>query len=48
MAISIHGVYENPTKSPWNFEKYQSGLERRMMAYWLALAGVLFAAIKYL
>ena len=25
-----------------------AGLERRMMAYWLALAGVLFAAIKYL
>jgi hypothetical protein len=31
MAISIHGVYENPQKSPWNFEKYQSDLERRMM-----------------
>ena len=31
MAISIHGIYENPTKSPWNFEKYQSDLERRMM-----------------
>ena len=31
MAISIHGIYEKPTKSPWNFEKYQSDLERRMM-----------------
>ncbi|PIX49506.1 MAG: hypothetical protein COZ06_15880, partial [Armatimonadetes bacterium CG_4_10_14_3_um_filter_66_18] len=31
MAISIHGQYDNPTKSPWNFEKYQSDLERRMM-----------------
>ena len=31
MAISIHGIYENPKKSPWNFEKYQSDLERRMM-----------------
>lgn len=31
MAISIHGTYENPKKSPWSFEKYQSDLERRMM-----------------
>lgn len=31
MAISIHGQLENPTKSPWSFEKYQSDLERRMM-----------------
>ncbi|HEX4966820.1 MAG TPA: TnsA endonuclease N-terminal domain-containing protein [Thermoanaerobaculia bacterium] len=31
MAISIHGQYANPKKSPWNFEKYQSDLERRMM-----------------
>ena len=27
MAISIHGQYANPKKSPWNFEKYQSDLE---------------------
>ena len=31
MAISIHGVYETPKKSPWNFERFQSDLERRMM-----------------
>jgi len=31
MAISIHGQYANPKKSPWNYEKYQSDLERRMM-----------------
>ena len=31
MAISIRGNYENPRKSPWNFEKYDSDLERRMM-----------------
>ena len=31
MAISIRGTYENPLKSPWNFEKYHSDLERRMM-----------------
>lgn len=31
MAISIRGNYENPRKSPWNFEKYDSHLERRMM-----------------
>lgn len=31
MAISVHGQYKNPTKSPWNFEKYQSDMERRMM-----------------
>ena len=31
MAISIHGKYENPKKSPWNFENYDSDLERRMM-----------------
>jgi 3-deoxy-manno-octulosonate cytidylyltransferase (CMP-KDO synthetase) len=31
MAISIHGQYANPKKSPWSFEKYQSDLERRMM-----------------
>jgi hypothetical protein len=32
MAISIHGEYQNPAKSPWNFEKFQSDLERRMMS----------------
>jgi hypothetical protein len=31
MAISIRGDYQNPKKSPWNFEKFQSDLERRMM-----------------
>ena len=31
MEISKHGTYENATKSPWNFEKYQSDMERRMM-----------------
>lgn len=31
MAISRRGHYENPRKSPWNFEKYDSDLERRMM-----------------
>jgi len=31
MAISKHGTFENPKKSPWNFEKFQSDLERRMM-----------------
>ena len=31
MAISIHGRLENLKKSPWNFERYQSDLERRMM-----------------
>lgn len=32
MAISIRGNYESPKKSPWNFEKFHSDLERRMMA----------------
>jgi hypothetical protein len=31
MEISKHGRFDNPTKSPWSFELYQSGLERRMM-----------------
>lgn len=31
MAISKHGNFENPKKSPWNLEKFQSDLERRMM-----------------
>jgi len=31
MAISIHSEYKNPKKSRWNFERYQSDLERRMM-----------------
>jgi len=31
MAISKHGSFLNPKKSPWNFERYQSDLERRMM-----------------
>jgi len=31
MSISIHGTYEKPKKSPWNFERYQSDLERRVM-----------------
>jgi hypothetical protein len=32
MAISKHGRFENPKKSPFNFENFQSDLERRMMA----------------
>lgn len=31
MAISKHGDFWNPKKSPWNFEKFQSDLERKMM-----------------
>lgn len=31
MAISKHGSFPNPNKSPWNFENFQSDLERRMM-----------------
>src|SRR3989337_4239152 len=31
MAISIHGKFETPKKSPVNFERFQSDLERRMM-----------------
>lgn len=31
MAISKRGIFENPTKSPWNFERYDSELERRAM-----------------
>ena len=31
MAISKRGNYENPTKSPYSFEKYDSYLERKMM-----------------
>lgn len=31
MAISKHGDLWKPRKSPWNFEKYDSDLERRMM-----------------
>lgn len=33
MAISKRGIFENPTKSPWNFERYDSELERRMMEH---------------
>lgn len=32
MAISKHGRFPNPTKSPFNYEDYQSGLEERMMS----------------
>jgi len=31
MAISKHGDFQKPTKSPWNFEKFHSDLERKMM-----------------
>ena len=31
MEISRHGELWNPKKSPYNFERYQSDLERRMM-----------------
>lgn len=31
MQISKHGQFMNPQKSPYNFENYDSDLERRMM-----------------
>lgn len=31
MTISKHGDYQAPAKSPYNFERYQSDMERRMM-----------------
>jgi hypothetical protein len=31
MTISKHGDFPAPAKSPWNFESYDSLLERRMM-----------------
>ncbi len=31
MAISKHGEFWNPKKSAYNFERFQSDLERRMM-----------------
>lgn len=31
MAIRKHGDFKNPVKSPYNFEKYQSDMERKMM-----------------
>jgi len=31
MAISKHGEFPNPTKSPWTFERFQSDMERKMM-----------------
>ncbi len=30
-GISKHGQYDQPKKSPYNFERYQSDMERRMM-----------------
>jgi TnsA-like endonuclease N terminal len=30
-GISKHGLYDAPQKSPYNFERYQSMMERRMM-----------------
>lgn len=33
MAISKRGIYSKPLKSPWNFEKFDSGLEERMMRH---------------
>ena len=32
MAISKRGIYETPIKSPWSFERYDSDMERMMMA----------------
>jgi len=32
MAISKRGVYEAPLKSPYSFERYDSDMERMMMA----------------
>ena len=31
MVMSKRGIYENPVKSPWNLERYDSDMERRMM-----------------
>lgn len=31
MAISKQGIYPDPKKSPYNFERFDSDLERRMM-----------------
>ena len=31
MAISIRGRFNSPKKSAWNFENYDSELERKMM-----------------
>lgn len=31
MALSKHGRFDGPKKSPYNFESYQSDMERRMM-----------------
>ncbi len=31
MAMNKRGIFENPTKSPWNFEIYDSELEYKMM-----------------
>ena len=31
MPISKRGLYENPAKSPYSYERYESDLERRMM-----------------
>lgn len=31
MALSKHGQFDGPKKSPYNFELYQSDMERRMM-----------------
>lgn len=31
MAISNHGIYDLSEKSPFNFERYDSDLERKMM-----------------
>src|SRR5260370_18402171 len=31
MALSKHGDHWNPKKSPYNFEKFHSDLERKMM-----------------
>ncbi len=33
MAISKHGQFDCPKKSPYNFERYQSDMERRMMMH---------------
>lgn len=33
MVASRRDIYEAPAKSPWNFERYDSDLERRMMEF---------------
>ena len=47
MAISKRGNYENPTKSPYSFEKYDSYLERKMMVRLEQDADVVKGMVKH-